>query len=422
MKPFPFPAVAVLLALSLTAAGAAEIALPAWQHLSSRNGDLPAPNGGTQQTACVTFDIDGDGAADIVIAERTQAPAIIWLRHTARGWEKFVIDDTFQTPEAGGVAHDVDGDGDLDLILGGDYRSDEMWWYENPRPDFHPKTPWKRHLIHKGAGKARHDQAVADFKGAGKPQLVFWNQGARKLLMAEIPDRPRAAESWPVTELLDTSKVKSAIKQEGMAAFDVDGDGKVDLLAGIYWFKHEGGNKFKPIQIADHPGRIAAGRFKPGKIAQIVLAPGDGNGPLWFLECQGDPTNPQSWTRRDLLGREVIHGHSLALADLNGDGHLDILCGEMARWGRAPEPDHPGAKSWILYGDGQGDFKVTLFTTGFGFHEARVADVNGDGRLDVVSKPYSWNTPRLDLWLNLGNLPGATGSGGRYEPSTPRKP
>jgi hypothetical protein len=95
------------------------------------------------------------------------------------------------------------------------------------------------------------------FKGNGKAQLMFWNQGAHKLFMAEIPDNPRAAKLWPLTEILDTSKVHTAIKQEGMAAFDVDGDGQKDLLAGLYWFKHTGGNSFRPIRIADHPGRIA---------------------------------------------------------------------------------------------------------------------------------------------------------------------
>ncbi len=34
-----------------------------------------------------------------------------------------------------------------------------------------------------------------------------------------------------------------------------------------------------------------------------------------------------------------------------------------------------------------------------GFHEAQVADLNGDGRLDILSKPYNWETPRVDLWL-----------------------
>jgi hypothetical protein len=391
-------AAATLLAASLAWASAADIPLPHWKHLSSKAGEVPVPNGGKEQTACVVFDIDKDGAADIVIAERTQAPAIIWLRHTNAGWAKYLMDDSAQTPEAGGCAWDVDGDGDLDFIIGGDYRSDELWWYENPAPDFDPRKPWTRHLLKKGGGKAHHDQAMADFKGNGKAQLMFWNQGSRKLLMAEVPDQVREATSWPVVEILDTSKVQAAIKQEGMAVFDVDGDGQVDLLAGLYWFKHQGGNNFKAIQIADHPGRIAAGHFKPGKIAQIVLAPGDGNGPLWFVECQGEPTDSKSWSRRRLLDREVLSGHSLAVADINGDQHLDIFCAEMHTPG-------PGQKctAWILYGDGRGDFQVQVLSVGIGNHESRVADLNGDGRLDIVTKPYTWDTPRLDVWLNQGN-------------------
>jgi hypothetical protein len=388
---------AVLAGLFLTAAYAADVPLPTWKHLSSKTGDLPEPNGGKQQTACVVFDVDRDGAADIVIAERTQAPAIIWLRHTKTGWDKDVIDDTRQRPEAGGWPYDVDGDGDLDLIIGGDSGSDELWWYENPAPKFAPQTPWKQRIIKKGGGKAHHDQVVADFKGTGGAQLAFWNQGARKLFMAEIPDNPRTATTWPLTEILDTSTVKTAIKQEGMAAFDVDGDGRVDLLAGIYWFKHRGGNDFRPIRIADHPGRIAAGHFKPGKVAQIVLAPGDGDGPLWLTECQGEPTDPRAWTRRTLLDRDVLSGHTLAVADINADGNLDIFCAEM----HTPGPKEK-CTAWILYGDGEGHFQVQQLSVGIGNHESRVADVNGDGRLDVVTKPYTWDTPRIDVWLNQG--------------------
>ncbi|MCX7885757.1 MAG: FG-GAP-like repeat-containing protein [Verrucomicrobiae bacterium] len=376
---------------------AGNIALPTWRHHSSKTGNLPVPNGGKQQTACVVADFDGDGKADVIIAERTQAPAIVLLRQTPKGWEKLVVDDSHQRPEAGGVAHDVDGDGDLDLIIGGDGRSDELWWYENPKPNFDAKTPWKRHFIKKGGGKGHHDQVVADFKGTGKPQLMFWNQGARKLFIAEIPDNPRTAESWPLVEILDTSQVKTAIKQEGMSAFDVDGDGKTDLLAGLYWFKHQGGNKFKPVQIAEHPGRIAAGHFKPGKTAQIVMAPGDGHGPLWFIECNGDPTDPKAWSRRRLLERDVFSGHTLEVADINGDGHLDIFCAEM----HTPGPKDK-CTAWILYGDGRGNFTVQELSVGICNHDSRVADVNGDGRLDIVTKPYTADTPRWDLWLNVG--------------------
>lgn len=29
-----------------------------------------------------------------------------------------------------------------------------------------------------------------------------------------------------------------------------------------------------------------------------------------------------------------------------------------------------------------------------------VFDVDRDGRTDIVAKPYTWDTPRLDVWLN----------------------
>lgn len=32
--------------------------------------------------------------------------------------------------------------------------------------------------------------------------------------------------------------------------------------------------------------------------------------------------------------------------------------------------------------------------------EAGGADLYGNGRLDLVCKPYNWQTPRIDLWIN----------------------
>jgi len=31
-----------------------------------------------------------------------------------------------------------------------------------------------------------------------------------------------------------------------------------------------------------------------------------------------------------------------------------------------------------------------------------VADLDGDGDLDILNKPYTWETPRVDVWLNHG--------------------
>ncbi len=46
-----------------------------------------------------------------------------------------------------------------------------------------------------------------------------------------------------------------------------------------------------------------------------------------------------------------------------------------------------------------------------GWHEARLADLDGDGDLDVLNKTYTWDAPRVDVWLNNGTRQGARGIG-----------
>jgi hypothetical protein len=391
-------------ALSVALAAAADIR---WQHFSTTNGALPLPGASQQQTAALAADLDQDGINDFVLGFRQKAPALMWYRRGATNWSRYVIDTNFLTIEAGGAAYDIDGDGDLDLVLGGDWQSKEVWWWENPAPNFEANVPWRRRTIKPSGATQHHDQIFGDFKGTGQAQLAFWNQGAKKLLLADVPADPRNAASWPSAEIFSGSAGEGGTLKyaEGVAAFDVDGDGKVDLLAGNYWFKHLGGDGFQATKFAEYGGRVKAARFKPGKFAQIVVAPGDGSGPVTFYECHGSPTNAVDWRGTRLL-EHIIHGHTLEVGDIDGDGHLDIFTAEMAKWlERKTEPDNPEAKAWILFGDGQGNFRTTVFTTGFGFHEARLADLDGDGDLDILSKPYNWQTPRLDIWLNNGTGP-----------------
>ena len=398
MRLHPLPALVLVLAVSC---GAADLS---WRHLSSSTGDLPLPGTSSEQTGALIVDLDRDGTNDFVITFRKVAPALVWYRRTTLGWDRYVLDPAFLTVEAGGAVFDIDGDGDPDIVFGGDWQSNEVWWWENPYPKFDTKVAWKRHLIKKGGATQHHDQVFGDFLGKGKPQLAFWNQGAKKIYLAEIPADPRTAESWPLTEIFSGeagSERNSGFKYpEGMAAFDLDGDGKVDLLAGNVWFKHRGGARFEPIQVAPIGGRIAAGKFKPGKYAQIVIAPGDGVGRLRWYECVGNPEARKDWIGHDLVERDLIHGHSLELADINGDGHLDIFAAEMAKWTESrTAPDNPNATAWIFFGDGTGNFRSTVFATGLGFHEARIGDLNGDGKPDILDKPYNWEAPRVDVWL-----------------------
>jgi len=170
---------------------------PPWKRLSSAKGDLPVPSTSDQQTGSMVGDIDGDGCLDFVITNRRKGDAAIWMQNTAQGRKQHIIDPGPLNIEAGGVLFDIDGDGRLDLVAGGDNSSNEVWWWENPHPDY--DRPWKRHTIKQSDKTQHHDLMIGDVLGPGRPQLVFWNQGASALLLAPIPENPRTRPSpWDI--------------------------------------------------------------------------------------------------------------------------------------------------------------------------------------------------------------------------------
>ena len=374
-----------------------------WRHLSSRNGDLPAPVS-TEQTGAITGDLAGDGVEGFVLSFRKNAPAVVWYRRTKTGWDRYVIDDNYLTVEAGGVIFDIDGDGHPDILFGADWQGTDIWWWKNPGPPYRPDQNWNRYTVKRGGAKMHHDQIIGDFKQTGRPQLVYWNQFAHKLFIADVPKNPTEVDEWPATEIY--SVIPSANPKdypEGLAAADIEGTGKMNLIAGNCWFKYLGNNQFKPIKFAERGGRIApAHLIKGSKIPQIVISSGDLNGPLKWYECKGDPEKTSDWVGHDLMDREMIHAHSLQVADIDGDGNLDIFTAEMAKWTEnQTESDNPNAEAFIFFGDGKGNFRKTTFAKGIGFHEARVVDLDGDGRMDILNKPYNWNAPTVEVWLQL---------------------
>jgi hypothetical protein len=375
-----------------------------WVHLSSRSGDLEAPNKGKQQTSCAVADFDNDGINDFCISERTAAPSLVWYKRTSTGWKRYVVEDAVCFIEAGTLTLDIDNDGDQDIVAGGESKTNQVWWWENPYPDF-SKPAWPRYTIRKTGGNKVHDQIAGDFDGDHKPDLVFWAQGDQALYFTRIPSDPVLTGNWKmitVYKYYDDSQMeqhgtypswKRTNEHEGLASADIDGDGLDDIVGGGMWFRYLGDDRFSYNMVdGAYPfSRSASGQLVNGGRPEIVLVVGDGQAPMYMYEYQ-----KSTWIKKVIVG-EVSNGHTLALVDFNKDGNLDIWYAEMTLGG------NKDAVSRILFGDGKGNFPSDMIISkGIDLHDSEIADLDGDGDLDILGKPYDGDAPRLDIWLQNG--------------------
>jgi hypothetical protein len=375
-----------------------------WEHISSKTGAIEVPNAGKQQTSAAVADFDKDGINDFCISERTTAPGLVWYRRNSTGWKRYVIEASICYIEAGTTACDLDNDGDLDIIAGGESKTNNVWWWENPYPDFE-KSSWNRYLIRNTGGNKVHDQMVGDFDGDNKSDLVFWAQGDQTLYFTRIPSNSKILAEWkliPVYKYFSDSQMeqhgtypswKRINEHEGLAKYDIDGDGVQDLIGGGLWFKYLGNDMFS-YNVVDAGytfSRSAAGQLVKGGRPEIVLVVGDGWAPMYMYEYQKN-----TWVKKEIVAK-VSNGHSLAIIDFDGDGNLDIWYAEMTLGGNAK------AINRILFGDGKGNFsRDMIISEGVDLHDSEVVDLDGDGDYDILGKPYDGDVPRIDIWLQNG--------------------
>lgn len=78
-------------------------------------------------------------------------------------------------------------------------------------------------------------------------------------------------------------------------------------------------------------------------------------------------------------------------ADKDGRNEFILACrnrGPAIVWYR------PALRGWMVYVI---EAEAISIEAGGAFY-----DIDGDGDLDIVAKPYNWDTPRIDLWINEG--------------------
>jgi FG-GAP-like repeat/Thrombospondin type 3 repeat/HYR domain len=177
-----------------------------------------------------------------------------------------------------------------------------------------------------------------------------------------------------------------------VAAADVDGDGDLDLVVG----------------------EISTGAANTADVVLFKNLGNDGTGkPVWsagsvIIAAQdlGSSPNPDAPPYYPPLSSQTLSGYGLALGDMDGDGHPDLLVSDRASY------------LYIYHNNGSGTFtpiryeRVSNRPYAYAQIHAQfctqmpiaVADFNGDGLMDFVTggTDGSWDG-KVDLWINTGN-------------------
>ena len=257
-------------------------------------------------------------------------------------------------------------------------------------------------------------QAVGDFNGDGRADLVVVNQTSNTVSVllgnGDGTFQPKTDYATGTTPW-------------GVAVGDFNGDGKLDIAVAnngansVSILLGNGDGTFQPrtdIALLLTPVALTVGDFNGDGKADIAVATENvANDSVTMLLGNGNGTFQApvtTVTDSALPGTAGLFGggqSSIASADFNGDGHLDLVVVNN-KDSRVPvgrftltftEQNQPGTVS-VLLGNGDGTFQAPQnFAASISPTSVAVGDFNGDGRPDFA---VAGDSSVLSVFMNSG--------------------
>ncbi len=326
-------------------------------------------------------DINGDKRAEIIIPSSKGGP-LVWYEYP--NWTKHVIAESGNWSCSARIV-DMDGDGDGDILISDWSENNRIEWYENPLPGGNPATDkWNHHII--GSPKA-HDIDLGDIDGDGIMEFVTRWKGEEgsKFYIWKRKDNG----SW-------INRPVDCPSGEGIALGDIDNDGKVEIIIGGRWYKASGdiiNGSYDEHIFVDwaEDAVVKVGDINNDGRIEIALTKTEGIHRISWFEV---PLNPKDKWIEHIVDSAIDCAHSLAICDIDRDGNLDIVTAEQ---------HHSNSKRIIIYyNKGKGLEWEMQVIGNTGSHNLCIADINGDGKPDIMSANWTGSYQPIEVWLNHG--------------------
>jgi subtilisin-like proprotein convertase family protein len=356
-------------------------------NLSDPNVRLLGPDHGIQSLEI--GDVDSDGDVDIVILTGLdQLPLGVYLNNG----EGDFVDQAQIVSGMGSTSSmalgDVNGDGHLDIVVGREYSpsgSDQsigQVYLNDGSGTFYLSDDIPGTEIDPDPVKAE-SLALGDMDGDGNLDLVMGKTGGGVGGVQSVLYLNDGKGDFPNSAIHNFGP--RAGSTYNVVVADVDDDADLDIVTENVVYLSDGTDSFsdnnaRAIGMADNVASVAVGDMDGDSHLDIITGLFN-NGSSWVYRNNGNGNFSDS-DARELGGYD--NTYSVAVGDLDNDGDLDIVLGNVGVRGDSDNQNR------IFLNDGFGKFSADFVNSNFIFdrnntYSVVLADMDGDEDLDIIT-------------------------------------